>query len=475
MTFTFQAADIYRGAELIIRDLDWQWAADQHWLLTGPIGSGKTTLAEAIIGRCRTAPGGLQFFDGGAPVSIYALKPHMHYLAFTEDTHKLRFGDVFYYQQRYQAMESDAGLTVVEYLFGKKEPSVPAALAPLNVEPLLDRRFIQLSNGQTRRVRLAKSLMMHPRLLILEEIFTGIDRQTTGIIEQMLVQEAERGTRILLIGDHAPAFITHVLAMDDQRKARTLSREEWEKELHLTAEEPDPEIPAELLTAPENNPDWDFQEAVRFDLVSVQYKDNIVVRNLNWRVRKGAKWMLSGPNGSGKSSLISLIFADNPQAYSQKITLFDRVRGTGESIWDIKRKIGFISPELQTYMRSRRNAVDIAAAGYTNTMVLSRKLKSFEIDRLRALFDYFGIRHLAKKPFMDLSSGEQRLILFIRAVINNPPLLVLDEPFHAMDEHFHQKCLRFLARYCHADRTLIYVSHLQEPRPAFITGELTLG
>jgi molybdate transport system ATP-binding protein len=125
-------------------------------------------------------------------------------------------------------------------------------------------------------------------------------------------------------------------------------------------------------------------------------------------------------------------------------------------------------------MRSRRNAVDIAAAGYTNTMILSRKLKPFEIDRLRDLFDYFGIRPLAKKPFMDLSSGEQRLVLFIRAVINNAPLLVLDEPFSAMDEYFHQKSLRFLHHYCHADRTLIYVSHLQEPPPDFITHELNL-
>lgn len=474
MTFTFQAASIFRGAKLIIQDFDWQWENGQHWLLTGPIGSGKTTIAEAIMGRCRTAPGGLTFFEAGKAVSIYELKAKMHYLAFTEDTHKLRFGDVFYYQQRYQAMESNAGLTVAEYLFGKKETNIPAELDPLKVEPLLERRFIQLSNGQTRRVRLAKSLLTHPKLLILEEIFTGIDRQTTGIIERMLAEQAARGTRILLIGDYAPSFVSHVLALNENKKAQSWERPDWEKRTRQTVSGKDRTIPTEFLQAPATDPDWDFRDALRFDEVSVTYQKNRVVQDLNWQVKKGEKWMLSGPNGSGKSSLISLIFADNPQAYSQRIILFDQIRGTGESIWDIKRKIGYISPELQTYMRSRRNAVDIAAAGYTNTMVLSRKLKTFEIDRLRELFDYFGIRSLAKKPFMDLSSGEQRVVLFIRAVISNAPLLVLDEPFHAMDEYFHQKSLRFLAEYCHAERTLIYVSHLQEPRPEFITHELKL-
>lgn len=474
MTFTFQSANIYRGAELIISNLDWQWQPGQHWLLTGPVGSGKTTIAEAIMGRCRTSPGGLTFYQEGQKTSIYALKSQMHYLAFTEDTHKLRFGDVFYYQQRYQAMESEAGLTVAAYLFGKGPQELPPALAPLDIKTLLDRRFIQLSNGQTRRVRLAKSLMTQPKFLILEEVFTGIDRFNTGIIEQMLDHQINLGTSILLIGDYAPDFITHVLELEPTQPAIGKTRQDWEQQQKKTSTEKKRAIPSIFQERPSDNPDWDFQDALRFDQVAVTYQQKNILKDLDWRVQKGEKWMLSGPNGSGKSSLISLIFADNPQAYAQRITLFDRVRGSGESIWDIKRKIGYISPELQTYMRSRRNAVDIAAAGYTNTMILSRKLATHEIDRLRALFDYFEIRDLAKKPFTDLSTGEQRIVLFIRAVINNAPILVLDEPFHAMDEQFHRQCLHFLADYCHSERTLIYVSHLQEPPPDFITHELTI-
>jgi molybdate transport system ATP-binding protein len=477
MNFSFVAADIFRGSERVLTNFSWHWEEGQQWLLTGPLGSGKTTIAEALMGHCRTRPGTLSFYDNEEQVSIYQVKPHIHYLGFTEDTHKLRFGDVFYYQQRYQAMESDAGLTVREYLFGKaKEAVVPPKLEPLNVEPLLDRRFIQLSNGQTRRVRLAGSLLKHPRLLILEAIFTGIDKHTTGIIEAMLRQQIESGTSVLLIGQEAPEFITHVLELSGGSGQKVWSRTKW-LEAQRVGEKPlngSSPLPESFLSAPKDDPDWDFEYAVRFDAVDISYQQKKIITGLDWEVRKGQKWMLSGPNGSGKSSIISLIFADNPQAYAQGVILFDRKRGTGESIWDIKRKIGFISPELQTYMKSRRNAVDIAAAGYTNTMVLSRKLKTDEIDRLRQLFDYFSIRHLAKKCFMDLSSGQQRLVLFIRAVINNPSLLVLDEPFHAMDEVSRHRCLVFLKEYCHPDRTLIYVSHLQEAPPAFITNELQL-
>ncbi|MEZ4995521.1 MAG: ATP-binding cassette domain-containing protein, partial [Saprospiraceae bacterium] len=392
MNFTFTSADIFRGNERVLTDFSWHWTEGQQWLLTGPVGSGKTTLAQALTGHCRTKAGTLSFFEEGQPVSIYDVKPHIHYLAFTEDTHKLRFGDVFYYQQRYQAMESDAGLTVKEYLFGKSENTeVPESLAPLNVMPLLDRRFIQLSNGQTRRVRLAKSLMRPPRLLILEAIFTGIDKYTTGIIETVVQQQIDKGISVLLIGQEAPGFITHVLELKEDGGTNIWSPEEW-RSIHAAAHAKQMQplkIPGSFLHQPPDNPDWDFEFAVRFDAVDISYQQKKIISSLDWEVRKGEKWMLNGPNGSGKSSVISLIFADNPQAYAQGVMLFDRKRGSGESIWDIKRKIGFISPELQTYMRSRRNAVDIAAAGYTNTMILSRKLKEVEIARLRELFDYF--------------------------------------------------------------------------------------
>lgn len=478
MNFTFTESDIYRGSDPVMTNFSWMWEEGQHWLLTGPLGSGKSTIAEALIGQCRTKAGTLSFAENGQPLSIYQVKAHIHYLAFTEDTHKLRFGDVFYYQQRYQAMESDAGLTVREYLFGKVEAAtIPEELAPLDLVPLLDRRFIQLSNGQTRRVRLAKSLMGRPRLLILEAILTGIDKDTTGTITTMLEEEIKRGTSVLLIGQETPDFVTHVLELKKGGGQKVWSREDWRNNrssIIVGVKTPPGGIPDVFRQAPENNSDWEFSSAVRFDAVDISYQKKKIINGLNWQVRKGEKWMLAGPNGSGKSSVISLIFADNPQAYSQGVILFDRKRGSGESIWDIKRKIGFISPELQTYMKSRRNAVDIAAAGFTNTMVLSRKLRSDEIERLRQLFNYFGIRHLAKKTFMDLSSGEQRLVLFIRSVVNNPPLLVLDEPFHAMDESYRRKCIEFLQEYCHSERTLIFVSHLQDVSPAFITDTLSL-
>ncbi|MBK8503894.1 MAG: ATP-binding cassette domain-containing protein [Saprospiraceae bacterium] len=169
------------------------------------------------------------------------------------------------------------------------------------------------------------------------------------------------------------------------------------------------------------------------DQIKIKYQKKTIIECLDWTVKRGDKWVVQGPNGSGKSTLISLIYGDHPQAYSNKITLFDRVRGTGESIWDIKEKIGFTSPELHSYFNYNHQAVDVVLSGMTDTFFVQNRKPEW-VDMASELFDYFGLKEQMQNNFLTLSTGTQRLLFFMRTLIKSPPVLLLvSEPLPGPD------------------------------------------
>ena len=101
-----------------------------------------------------------------------------------------------------------------------------------------------------------------------------------------------------------------------------------------------------IIDLPSDGNNYDSEEVVKLNKVSIRYGDRTILKELDWTVRRGEKWALSGENGAGKSTLLSLVCADNPQSYACDISLFGRKRGTGESIWEIKKHIGYVSPEM---------------------------------------------------------------------------------------------------------------------------------
>lgn len=164
--------------------------------------------------------------------------------------------------------------------------------------------------------------------------------------------------------------------------------------------------------------------------VNVSYQGHPILRDVDWTVRRGEKWALVGANGSGKSTLLSLICGDNPQAYANDIVLFDRRRGTGESIWDIKKRIGYVSPEMHTYYLEPIPCEEVVASGFFDSVGLYRRCTPEQTAAAREWLRLFDAEDLAGKPFTQISYGQQRLVLLARAFVKDPDLLVLDEPFH---------------------------------------------
>jgi molybdate transport system ATP-binding protein len=209
---------------------------------------------------------------------------------------------------------------------------------------------------------------------------------------------------------------------------------------------------------------------VKMNNVTVQYDEKIVLENISWEVNKGERWLLSGPNGAGKSTLLSLITADNPKAYANPVYFFGKKRGSGESIWDIKKRIGFISPELHLYFNQSSTCFEAVASGLFDTIGLFRQISDKDTELVNDWMKFCGIENSKQKRLYELSAGEQRTVLLIRALVKNPPLLILDEPCQGLDNERKEEFLELVNEVCLAgNKTMIFVSHYESEVPACVS------
>jgi molybdate transport system ATP-binding protein len=209
--------------------------------------------------------------------------------------------------------------------------------------------------------------------------------------------------------------------------------------------------------------------------VTIRYGAVEVLKGIDWTVKAGERWALVGPNGAGKTTLLSLILADNPQAYANEIALFGIQRGSGESIWEIKNRIGWVSPELHIHYPRTVTVADVVCSGFFDSVGLYQQCSPAQKLTAEGWIQAFGLPAVSGEPYSSLSSGQQRLVLLARALVKYPTLLVLDEPCQGLDEASRANFLRLLNRLCEqAPVSMIYVSHYQDEIPQVITHRLAL-
>lgn len=460
----------------ILRGINWQINAGQHWVITGPMGAGKSTLAKCLKGSARVMSGRLTYPFLGSDAGYEARRRVIHLAAFS-DTSKLFHGPnaVHYYQQRYNAFDADGHLTVRQYLqtggFSEKDPEQQALLRQIGVDELLDLERIKLSSGQTRKMLIAKALLGQPRILILDNPYIGLDPEARQIFNKLIEQLAfEKGITIILAGHYhqLPSCITHRLHLENGRIKAMGTVEEVDRRLLPLAPDIDEECLGGIVDYYQKNaPQSDFESVVRLENVQVGYGGKRILNDLTWKVRPGEKWALFGQNGSGKSTLLSLLYGDNPQAYANRIFLFDRRRGSGESIWDIKKRIGFTSPELHAYFDHHFTAQEVVLSGLWDGFV-RRRPTAEQTQFAVLLFRYFGMEQGLSQPFRELSTGWQRLLFLLRALIKCPELLLLDEPFQGFDNETIEKSRRLLCDTLTERQALIFITHYEREIPAIV-------
>ena len=418
-------------------------------------------------------------------------------IAIVEQQHRFRHrpgSTELYYQQRFNYSDADQTITVEQELTGSgwdntiagtgfpgtviAGTSAAAAdhwLDDLHIRPLLKKPLIQLSNGENKRVQLAIALLNKPELLILDNPFLGLDTEGRVTLHTIINTLSARRIPILLITSpqELPASITHVGQLDKGKWTFKGPRTDFHPENKTHTIVLDPALLASLKSSFRESEE--FSTAVKMVNTTIRYGEATILNNINWEVRKGECWNVSGPNGAGKSTILSLITADNPQAYANEIWLFDRRRGTGESIWDIKKKIGFVSPELHLYFDTGANCFEVVASGLFDTIGLFRPLNDEQQTHTLRWMQLLSLKDLRTKRLSQLSAGQQRMVLLARALIKNPPMLILDEPCQGLDEEQTAYFRQLITVLCEAfHTTLIYVSHYRQELPACIDRFLQL-
>ena len=453
-----------------------------HVALVGENFAIINALMDAIAGRAIVSKGKIEYdfmqrikIDESEP--LHSLSPY-HYIGYLSSAHhfkSLSGVNESYYQQRYNAQDSENSLTVKRYLSGIRSTTgnqswnFDKVVEKLHLEKLLKEHVIKLSNGETKRVRLAAAILQNPVILLLDHPFTGIDVGYRKEMHQLINEISQSGIALIISTSEAeiPECITHVTLFEKDDSLRHFTKKDFH-EFHIPSRRKiDQELLASLL---KNEKTGQFDLIVQMENVTVRYDENLILNDINWTVKQGERWSLSGPNGAGKTTLLSLINADNPQAFANNIILFDRKKGSGESIWDIKRNIGFFSPELFQFFPLNTTCLAAVESGFFDTMGLFRKVSLSMKTTAMNWLKLMEIDHLAHKPLRTITPGEKRLCLLARALVKNAPLLILDEPCQGLNESEKLFIKEIIDSIClQTNLTLIYVSHYRQEIPESVT------
>lgn len=452
--------------------VNWEINEGEQWAIVGPNGSGKTLIADLMQRKFALKEGEVAF---GCNEKVGNL---IKSIAF-KDIYSLADCRNSYYQQRWHSTETDEVPTVKDILAEYSDSKdLHQVLSFFGIEDLLPKRVIFLSSGELRKFLIVRSLLNHPRILILDNPFIGLDAPSREILIHLLKQMAKLDNVqvILLLSnpDDIPEMVTHVLPVFNRHIYPAETRAEFMQHEDLVSRlfpdvSDNPVLPVSAKASSAHDVTF------RMEHVSIKYGTRTILKELDWEVKNGEKWALFGPNGAGKSTLLSLIYADNPQSYANTLYLFDRKRGSGESIWDIKKRIGYVSPEMHLFYMENVPVLNIVGSGFFDSIGLYRKCSTEQQSVALDWMQVFGIEALKDRSFLTLSSGEQRLALLARAFVKDPDLIILDEPLHGLDISNKRRVARIIEQFCdRPGKTLIYVTHYPHELPKCVNKRFEL-
>ncbi len=504
---TLQNCRIENSRTTLVPELTWKMNEGEVWLVIGPNGGGKADFLNALSGGAggeRVTPNtdGLFsdiFSDSTELVSLERAARLIQEERENDESDYLeggvdhgRTGRIFIAQALDPQLKK--GLAHKELPAAAKQLEGDPAIKLCGIEKILDRGLKYMSTGEIRRTLLARALISGKKLLILSDPFAGLDVQSRTILLEFFDSIARRSNSEngsaqphIILGmerwHEIPDAITHVIEFTDKKVSFCGARSEYEK---LISER------AAGSKASEEKEKQDFQEGfeeltdnseidggfdrlnhrlsdcnpqdflVEMHNVNVGWDDHQVLRNLNWSLRRGQHWLVRGPNGSGKTTFLELITGDNMQVFSNDIKIFGKRRGSGETIWDIKKRLGIVSYRLHVEYRmlGGTSLLAVIISGLRDSIGLYGAPTDLEIASAKKWLALGGFAGRESENFGNLSYGEQRAILILRSAVKTPEILILDEPCHGLDEQYRSKILQLMNLIGEGgSTTILHVTH----------------
>lgn len=438
-------------------------APNDYVVVIGGNGSGKTVFSQIIAKKLPLASG--EYSNDFGKIALLSFEQQQKIIE-----------QIFNDRNNDTVAPDDFGQTAEQIILNGSENTQLCRYyaEKLHILHLLDRPFIQLSTGESRKVLLCKMLVTQPDLLIMDEPFEGLDKQSVQDWLALLAELNQTTALVLIVNrlSDIPPQATHIALLDNLqlilqgKKAEIEQQSVFQQLLYAenATEIPLPEPAAPLIELPENQARFELTDVV------IQYGEKTVLDRLSWRVLPHQHWWIKGENGAGKSTLLSILTGDHPQSYANDVKLFGIQRGSGETIWDIKKNIGYVSSQLHMDYRVNCSVLEVIVSGFLDTVGVYQQIP--ESLRLKAMewLTRLNLQSLAKKPFRSLSWGQQRLLLITRAMVKHPPVLILDEPLQGLDGLNRKLVKHFIVQLVNNSQTqLLFVSHQDQDAPSCIT------
>ncbi len=441
------------GGKVLLDDITADFSGGRCWAVTGPNGSGKSLLAMIMSGTVKASSGSV-FSEGRIGYASFELQQRIMADERRKDNSRFMQGGI------------DPGTLVLDFIMAGSDPGGKGAFVKyasmFALEGISDRGLRYLSTGEFRKVLLCRALVSEPDILIVDDPFDGLDISSRENLQQLLRTLADSGKMICIATPRTgeiPDWVTHALFLENGKvmsagrynpesnekgKGQPCLNGGWGKmtaevmEHHSVSagdsagknsrENQNTIFPGDSAGRGENPP------VICMNDVSVSYDGVRIVSGINWRVEKGERWKITGPNGCGKSTLMSLVNGDNQKAYQNDISLFGKKRGSGETVWDIKKRIGYVSGDLQMNYRVRATVLETVLSGFFDSIGLYHSVSGLQRAEALNWLEVSGLAAKKDTPFRELSYGEKRTALLVRALVKQAELVILDEPTQGLDE-----------------------------------------